>query len=274
MKIIAEIANAHEGSLGTAHAFIDAAIAANADGVKFQCHYMDPVCEFRPGTWFPQDANRRDYWTRINFLPGQWKELREHAQEHGIEFGVSCFSMEAFDLMCDIEPSFWKIGAAQITNHQLVRAAARTRKPLIISSGMSDWRELDSAVEAAALESAGDLCVLQCSSSYPCEPEEVGLNVMGEIRQRYHCKTGLSDHSGMIWPGILAAHRGADLLEVHLTMSRFAFGPDVPASLTPEDLADLVEAVRWVERMQPLSKDEYARRPEIEAMRALFRCGA
>jgi len=271
MKIIAEIANAHDGSLGTAHAFIDAAIAAAADGVKFQCHYGDPVSEFRPGTYFPQDASRRDYWSRIAFTPKQWRELREHANQVGLEFGVSCFSMDAFDQMNRVGVDFWKIGAAQTSDHQLIRAMAKTRKPLIISSGMSGWAELDAAVEAAALELAGPLTILQCSSSYPTEPENIGLNVMAQIRQRYECQVGLSDHSGMIWPGILAAYQGANLLEVHLCLSKFAFGPDVPASLTPEDLAELVEASRWVSRMKPLDKNEYARRSEIEAMRTLFR---
>lgn len=272
MKIIAEIANAHEGSLGTAHAFIDAALAAGVDGVKFQCHYMDPVCEFRPGTWFPQDANRRDYWTRINFLPGQWKELREHAQGHGIEFGVSCFSMCAFELMSSVGVDFWKVGAGQTSDHRLIRAMAKTRKPLILSSGMSDWKELDSAVEAAAIEQAGELTVLQCTSEYPTPPERIGLNILGEMKRRYHCKVGLSDHSGEIYPGIVAASQGADLLEVHLCMSRFAFGPDVPASLTPEELADLVHAVRWVEQMVPVDKDKMA--GEMEQMRRLFRVSA
>lgn len=270
MKIIAEIANAHDGSLGTAHAFIDAAIAAAVDGVKFQNHYGDPVSEFRPGTYFPQDASRRDYWSRIAFTPKEWRELREHANQVGLEFGVSCFSTDAFDQMNRVGCDFFKVGAGQMADHQLIRAMAKTRKSLVLSSGMSDWKELDSAVDAAAIEPCGPLTVLQCTSEYPCPPEKIGLNVLGQLRQRYACHVGLSDHSGTTYPGILAAHAGADLLEVHLCMSRFAFGPDVPASLTPEELGELVEAVRWVERMKPVCKNEAA--SEMEAMRRLFRC--
>lgn len=272
MKIITEIANAHDGSLGTAFAFIDAAASAGVDAVKFQCHTGDPVAEFRPGTWFPQDKSRQDYWKRVSFSSDQWCALAGHARERGLQFGVSCFSAMAFEMMNGVGVDFWKVGAGQVDNRQLIRAMARSRKPLILSSGMSDWKELDGAIEAAAIEQAGELTVLQCTSEYPCPPDKVGLNVLAEMRKRYHCKVGLSDHSGVIYPGIVAASQGADLLEVHLCLSRFAFGPDVPASLTPEELGELVQAVRYVEQMKPVDKDAMA--SEMEQMRRLFRCSA
>jgi N,N'-diacetyllegionaminate synthase len=134
---------------------------------------------------------------------------------------------------------------------------------------MSDMRELDRSVErvkAAKLP----LAVLQCTTAYPCPPERVGLNMIPVFRDRYECFVGLSDHSGTIYPGIAAAALGSDVLEVHVTMSRGMFGPDVPASVTMEELRQLVDGVRFVERMRahPVEKDAVAR--DMAPLRDIF----
>lgn len=114
------------------------------------------------------------------------------------------------------------------------------------------------------------MVVLQCNTAYPCPPEKVGLNVLAEMRERFGCRVGLSDHSGTIFPGLAAAALGATMVEVHVTFSRQSFGPDVPASLTAEELAELVRGVRLIETAlaNPIDKDAEAR--AMAPMRALF----
>lgn len=265
MKIVAEIGLSHEGSLGTALRMVDACADAGVDAVKFQCHLGDPVSEFRPGTWFPQDFNRSRYWERTGFRMAGWDEIRLRCEKAGVLFGVSCFSIEAFELL-DGFVGFWKVGSAQVSDVTLIDSMCRSGKPLVISSGMSDFKELQRAL--CNREFPG-LTVLQCCSQYPTPPENVGLNVMQQLRDTFKCPVGLSDHSGTIYPGVIAAYLGADMLEVHVTLSRWSFGPDVTASLTIEELSQLVKGVRFAEQMKPVDKDAVA--SEMAEMRRLFR---
>jgi N-acetylneuraminate synthase len=141
--------------------------------------------------------------------------------------------------------------------------------PIILSTGMSPLAEIDGVV--ARVKAAGaDLTVLQCTTSYPCPPEKIGLNMLGFFRERYGCKVGLSDHSGTIYPGIAGAALGLDALEVHVTLSREAFGPDVTSSVTTQELRQLVEGIRFVETMvaNPVDKDAVA--TEMTPLRQLF----
>ena len=274
--IVAEVAQAHDGSLGTAHAYIDAAASAGANAVKFQTHI--PEAESTPGEpwrvkFSPQDDSRFDYWRRMEFTPEQWAGLKNHAEEKGLTFLSSPFSMEAVDLLTELGVEAWKFGAGETTSRDLLRAAAASGKPVLLSSGMSTWDELDQAV--ATVREAGTPCaVYQCTSAYPCPPEQTGLNLLAELRERYSCPVGLSDHSGTVFAGLGAVTLGANLLEVHLTFSRQSFGPDVPASLTVEELTELVTGVRWLERALANPVDKQAIASDLEPLRGLFQKSA
>jgi len=256
--VVAEVAQAHDGSLGTAHAFIDAAADAGADAVKFQTHLAkaeSTAAEPWRVQFSSQDDTRYAYWKRMEFSPEQWLELREHAAKAGILFSSSPFSTDAVQLLDEIGVDFFKIASGEITNLPMLEAIAEAGRPVVISTGMSPWEEIDAAVDR--LRHLAPLAVLQCTSEYPCPPERVGLNVIDELRQRYRLPVGLSDHSGTIFPGLAAATGSIAVLEVHLTLSRRMFGPDVPASVTTEELATLVAGVRFIERAQanPVEKD-------------------
>lgn len=261
--VVGEVAQAHDGSLGMAHAFIDAVAEAGADAVKFQTHIAD--AESTPSEpwrvkFSRQDATRYDYWKRMEFSFDQWQGLAAHAQEKGLVFLSSPFSFEAVDLLERVGVPVWKVGAGEITNHPMLEKIAKTGKPMMLSSGMSSWEELDAAVECVR-ENSAKVAVLQCTTAYPCPPEKIGLNVIGELRERYNCPVGLSDHSGKIYSGLAAASLGANILEVHITFSHQCFGPDVPASITTEELKQLVEGVRFIERMlaNPIDKDSMSK---------------
>ena len=271
-RILVEVAQAHDGSLGTAHAFVDVAADAGADGIKFQTHIAS--AESTPHEpwrvrFSPQDATRYDYWKRMEFPESAWAELRAHALERGLLFGSSAFSTEAVELLKRVGVDFWKIASGETRSLDLLDAMREVPRPVLLSSGMSPWAEIDATVDAVRTRGM-ELAVFQCTSMYPTPPEAVGLNVLDEMRTRYGCPIGLSDHSGSIWPGIAAAARGADWLEVHATLSRSAFGPDVPASLDPEELEALVDGVRAIDRMRshPVDKDRMA--DELAPLRGLF----
>jgi len=260
--LIMEVAQAHDGSLGTAHAFIDIAAKTGADAVKFQTHIASAestVCEPFRVRFSRQDETRYCYWKRMEFSLAQWKELASHASEKGLFFLSSPFSVEAVDLLEQCHVPAWKVGSGEAGNTILLDRMLETGKPILLSTGMSPWQEIDGIVER--IQNAGvPILLYQCTSRYPSPPEEVGLNLIREMRVRYQVPVGLSDHSGTIAFGIAAVAMGAASVEVHMTLSRYAFGPDVSSSLVPEDLGRMVRGIRAVEASlaHPLDKDASA----------------
>ena len=270
--VIGEVAQAHDGSLGLAHAFIDAIADAGADAVKFQTHIA--AAESTPGEpwrvkFSEQDATRYDYWKRMEFSEIQWLGLRRHADERGLYFLSSPFSIEAVELLERVGVAAWKVASGEVTNSAMLNRMLQTRIPMIVSTGMSALVEIDSVVEKIQAANL-PLALLQCTTSYPCPAERVGLNMLSVYRARYATAVGLSDHSGTIYPGLAAATMGAEVLEIHVTMSREMFGPDVSASITTDELKQLVEGVRFIEKMikAPLDKDRASR--EMTPLRNLF----
>lgn len=271
--LIAEVAQAHDGSLGIAHSFVDAIADAGADAVKFQTHIA--AAESTPREpwrvrFSPQDETRYDYWRRMEFTEAQWRGLREHAGQRGLVFLSSPFSIEAAALLERVGVPAWKIASGEIGNLPLLERLAATRLPILFSSGMSDWAELDRAVGVARAQRA-PLAVLQCATAYPCPPEQIGLNVLAELRRRYACPVGISDHSGHVYAGLASIALGASLIEVHVAFSRQMFGPDAPASLTFPELRQLAEGMRQIHRMRTAPVDKDAAAAGVEPLRRIFR---
>jgi N,N'-diacetyllegionaminate synthase len=270
--IIGEVAQAHDGSLGTAHAYIDAIADAGADAVKFQTHIAD--AESTPGEpwrvrFSPQDESRYDYWKRMEFSEAQWSALRVHADERGLLFLSSPFSLQAIELLERVGVAGWKVASGEVSDPTALEAMARTGLPILMSTGMSPLDEIDGLVESLRGR-GGPLALMQCASMYPTPPEDVGLNVLGEFRERYGCAVGLSDHSATIFPGLAGATLGIELLEVHVALSRDSFGPDVVASLLPDELAELVRGVRFIETMKASPVDKTRVPDDIAPLRDLF----
>ncbi len=270
--VIAEIAQAHDGSLGAAHAYIDAVARSGADGIKFQTHIANaestPHEKFRKQI-FPQDASRYDYWKRMEFTPEQWLGLANHARDKRLIFLSTPFSEEAVDLLEKLDVPAWKVGSGEIGNLPLITKMALTGKPVLLSSGMSPWSELDAAIECVISNSA-PVAVFQCTTEYPCPPEKIGLNVLDAMRERYGCPIGLSDHSGTIYASLAGAALGVDLIEVHAVFSKECFGPDVTSSVTTTELAQLVQGVRFIQTVMkhPVEKNDIAE--EKSELRMLF----
>lgn len=270
--VIAEVAQAHDGSLGTAHAYIDAAADAGADAIKFQTHIADAESTLDEPwrvRFSRQDVSRYDYWKRMEFAPDEWSGLAEHCKDQDIEFMSSPFSVESVDLLSSLGMRLWKIASGEIYNPPLIEAVLATGAPVVFSTGMSRLEELDPIVEQAR-QQGNEFALLQCATAYPCPPELWGFGVMEEIRNRYHCLAGFSDHSGDIFAGLSAAALGASILEVHITFSRNAFGPDVPASVTPDDLARLVTGVRQICLAREANPDKSTIAEQTGGLRDIF----
>jgi N,N'-diacetyllegionaminate synthase len=273
--IIAEVGLAHDGSLGQAHAYVDAAADAGADAVKFQTHVASdestPDEQFRVKV-FPQDATRYHYWERTSFTEDQWRGLKEHVEARGMEFLSSVFSGAAVALLRRIGVKAWKIGSGETNNPLLLREVAAGREPVLISTGMSYWREIDSVVQSLVAQHV-PVAVLQCTSRYPCPPQHLGLNLIAEYATRYGVPVGFSDHSGEVAAGLAAVTLGARIVEVHVTWHKQSFGPDVPASLTIERFADLVRGIRFLDVALERRADKDEAAADLGDMRTLFTKG-
>jgi len=261
--VIAEVGLAHDGSLRIAHDFIDAIATTGADSVKFQCHLGDETDEWRIAPKWSSET-RQDYWKRTGFSAIEWSGLEAHAKEKGLIFLCSPFSVEAVRLLDPLVPA-WKVPSGEIENVPLWLAIYKTRKPVLFSGGMSDKEGLGDRAFECDLEDVEHVA-LQCTSEYPCRPEHLGLNMLGN---GVWCQ-GLSDHSGTIYAGLAAVTLGCDVLEVHVKLSEYDQGPDASSSLTIPKLKELVEGVRFIEtaKANPVDKDEMAK--ELEPMRRIF----
>lgn len=271
MLVIGEVGQAHDGSLGLAHAYVDAIADAGAQAVKFQTHiaHAESTAQETFRTPFSrQDESRYAYWKRMEFTEEQWHGLARHARERGLLFLSSPFSPEAAELLARVGVPAWKVGSGEVSNTPLLQQLAATGLPVLISSGMSSFEELDAAV--AAVQAHAPFAVLQCTSEYPSPPEHIGLNLVDELRARYDAPVGLSDHSGTIHPSLAAVTLGASILEVHVTLSRESFGPDVPASLTTDELRLLVAGVAFLERALASPVDKNLAAAELAPLRGLF----
>lgn len=238
-----------------AHAFIDAAAGAGAGAIKFQTHIAEAESTLDEPwrvKFSEQDATRFDYWKRMEFTKEQWVGLSEHAGRKGILFLSSPFSVKAVALLDEVGVPYWKIASGEICNRELLEAVWQTKKPILFSTGLVTVEELD-VVVGETRKRGIPFGVLQCNSEYPSPPERWGLHLIGEFRERYHCPVGFSDHSGSIFAGMAAAALGADILEVHITFSRLMFGPDVSASLTVNELAQLVQGVSRIRKSMEAS---------------------
>lgn len=246
--LIAEIGQAHEGSLGILYSYIDAIAQTGVNAIKFQMHIAEAESsEHEPFRvqFSLVDNTRFDYWKRMGFSLEQWEGIKRHCDSVGLDFICSPFSNLAVDWLEEIGIKYYKIGSGEVNNFLILEKIAQTGKPVILSSGMSSYAELDQTVDFLK-ERKVNFSILQCTTAYPTVPEHYGLNVIQELKDRYKVPVGFSDHSARIETCIAATALGASILEFHVVFDRQLFGPDAKASLTIQETKDLVLAVKNV----------------------------
>ena len=268
MFTIAEIGQAHEGSLGIAHSYIDALAETGVDAIKFQTHIAAAESSleepFRVKFSY-EDDTRFDYWKRMEFTQEQWIGLKKHCDEKGVEFISSPFSIAAVELLETLGVKNYKIGSGEVSNFLMLDRIAKTGKHLMISSGISSFEELDKTI-AFLRNKNSSFSLFQCTTAYPTKAVEWGLNVIGEMKERYGVPVGFSDHSGDIFACLAATSLGADFLEFHAVFDKRMFGPDSKSSLTIDEIKQLIHGVKQIHASlnTPIDKSDNSRYAELK----------
>lgn len=234
--VIAEVAQSHDGSFGTAKSFIDLSKDVGANAIKFQMHfasYESSKLEKWRVKFSEQDDSRYDYWRRMEFSETQWKILRKYAKEKNLKFIVSTFSEYSVDLAQKIEVDYFKIASGELTNVPMLKKIAKTNIPVILSSGMSSIEEIKNCINH--FRKSNIRAVLHCTSMYPTPLEEVGLEYLQNLKDELKLPVGISDHSGNPNVSTIAAYLGAEVFELHLKFHDLNFGPDISSSLDPKN---------------------------------------
>ena len=243
--IIAEIGINHNGSVEIAKQMIDAAVHAGVDAVKFQkrtpeiCTPPDQQKLMRDTPW--GYITYLDYRHKVEFNEADYRELDRYCREKGINWFASVWDEPSVDFMEKFNPPAYKIPSASLTDHELLRYARKTGRPLILSTGMSTMAEISSAVRVLGTD---NLVITHCTSTYPCEPEELNLRMIETLRKKFPCPVGYSGHEVGLVPPAVAVALGACMIERHLTLDRAMWGSDQAASVEPAGFARLVMYVR------------------------------
>jgi pseudaminic acid synthase len=243
---IAEVSANHLGSLARAREIVTAAYKAGATAVKFQTYTADTMTLNLPEFVISEDhelwGGRRLYdLYKEAHTPWEWhEELFDLARDLDLIPFSSPFDLTAIDFLETLNAPMYKIASMETGDHRLIRAAAETGKPLIISTGATQWEEIEQAVEVFEKTGNKDLTLLVCTSSYPSDPRESHISRMQTLRQKFGCKVGLSDHTLGIGVSVAALALGASAVEKHLTLKRSDGGADGAFSMEPEEFANLV----------------------------------
>lgn len=279
--VIAEAGVNHDGQIDKAFALVDAAVEAGADIVKFQIFSPKDLCaddaEKAP---YQQEAvtnteSQQEMLSKLVLSQDEFSKIKNYTEERGVVFAATPFDHGSLAFLDGVmQPKFIKIGSGDLTNAPLLWNAAATQRPMIVSTGMASREEIASALdviahgylsidepkkrndfEAMHLQPNGmkvlseKLCLLHCVSAYPTPMEEANIQGMVTLRNWFRMSVGYSDHTTRLDSGLVAVASGAKVIEKHLTLDRFAAGPDHAASLDPQGLKDYIKAIRDGERL-------------------------
>lgn len=252
--IIADGGINHNGDLDIAKELVAEAAKSGADAIKFQTHL--PECEMLPDTETAEYVGESlfDLLKSVELSRDDHVILKDYALSKRIMFLSTPFCIEAADLLEDLGVPAYKVGSGELTNFPLLKHIAKIGKPMIISTGMSTIEEIKDSIEFVKMYN-DQIAVLQCTSTYPCAYENVNLNVIKILKNRFDVIVGLSDHSEGIYTSLAAVALGADIIEKHFTVDRNMPGPDQKASIEPHELIELVKGARAIELALGSSKN-------------------
>lgn len=252
--IIAEAGVNHNGSLENAKKMIKAAKFAGADYVKFQTFVAkDLVSKYAEKAEYQKkstgvEESQLSMLEKLSLTYDDFEVLKKYSEEHGIGFISTPFDLESIDFLLQLDMDFWKVPSGEITNLPYLEKIGKTGKRVILSTGMSTIDEIEEAVAILEKNGASDVELLHCNTQYPTPFEDVNLNAMLDIKEKLGKKVGYSDHTMGIEVPIAAVAMGAEIIEKHFTLGRNMDGPDHKASLEPDELKAMVEAIRNIEK--------------------------
>ncbi len=247
--IIAEVGINHNGDMDIAKKIIDAAAHAGADAVKFQKRTPDVATppeqqkQMRETPW--GYITYLDYRYKVEFNEGQYREIDKYCKQKNIAWMVSVWDEPSVDFMEKFDTPAYKVPSASLTDHKLLKHVRKTGRPVIISSGMSTMEQIKRGVEAVG---ADNLVIMHCTSTYPCEPEELNLKMIETLRTEFpNNPIGYSGHEVGLVPSAVAVALGASSIERHITLDRAMWGSDQAASVEPSGFERLVKYIRVTE---------------------------
>lgn len=251
--IIAEIGVNHNGDIALAKEMIAAAKECGADIAKFQTGYAEKVIsKFAPKADYQTkntgtEESQLEMVKKLLLPVDAFYEIKAYCGKLGIEFLSTPFDLDSIDFLERLDMSVWKIPSGEVTNLPYLIKIAKTGRPIIMSTGMCNMQEVETAVHYLKEYGADDIRLLHCTTEYPAPFEEINLRAMNALREKFHVPVGYSDHSKGIEVPIAAVAMGACVIEKHFTLDRNMPGPDHKASLEPAELKAMVSAIRNIE---------------------------
>ena len=250
--IIAEAGVNHNGSLELAYRLVDAAKKAGVDCIKFQTFKSENLvaksaqkAAYQKNT--TGDGTQVDMLKKLELSFDEFVALKKYCDQAGLCFLSTPFDFESIRFLDSIEMPFWKIPSGEVTNYPYLVALAKTGKPVVMSTGMCEEEEVREAIQALRANGAGNIRLLHCNTEYPTPFEDVNLKAMQTMKDAFGLDVGYSDHTAGIEVPVAAVAMGATVIEKHFTLDRNMEGPDHKASLEPDELAEMVRAIRHVE---------------------------
>ena len=250
--VIAEAGVNHNGDFDLACRLVDAAKKAGADCIKFQTFVSEKLvsrnaqkAEYQKDT--TGDGSQVDMLKKLELSFDDFRRLKTYCESVGITFLSTPFDFESIEFLNSLDMPFWKIPSGEITNYPYLVTLARTGKPVILSTGMCDMKEIADAIRVLRDNGTSQITLLHCNTEYPTPFEDVNLNAMKTMRDTFGLEVGYSDHTKGIEVPIAAVALGATVIEKHFTLDRQMPGPDHKASLEPDELAAMVSAIRHIE---------------------------
>lgn len=261
--IIAEIGSVHDGDIKKALTLVRSASKAGADLIKFQMHIAEEetLVDAPSPSYFTKEK-RFDYFKRTAFSLKEWKLIKKECEKFGKEFLCSPFSERAIDYLEILKVKKYKVPSGELTNISLLEKLKKTKKHIILSTGMSSWEEIDIAVRILKK----NFSILQCSSIYPCPNDKVGINVINEFKKKYNCPVGFSDHTLGFSASFAAAANGATIIEKHFTLSKKMYGSDAKNSMEPKEFLFFVKNIKeiWQIMNNPVDKNNLNQYKEMK----------
>lgn len=250
--IIAEAGVNHNGSFELACKLVDAAKTAGVDCIKFQTFRSNNLvshnaqkAEYQKGT--TGDGSQVDMLKKLELSFEEFLKLKDYCDEAGICFLSTPFDFDSIEFLSTIDMPFWKIPSGEITNYPYLVALAKTGKPVVMSTGMCEMKEIQAAIDILRKNGTKEIRLLHCNTEYPTPFEDVNLRAMKTMRDAFGLEIGYSDHTKGIEVPIAAVALGATVIEKHFTLDRNMEGPDHKASIEPCELSAMVQSIRHIE---------------------------
>lgn len=270
--IIAEVGQTHGGSIKKALEYIKLIADAGADAIKFQTHFaseestLDEPFRVKFSKKF---KNRYDYWKAVEFTPKEWVKISNYCKKKKLIFLSSPFSIKAVKILNKINIPAWKIASGEFFSKQMLEKIYLTKKPLLISTGMSNYREISNLVRKLKKKKIKFL-LFQCISEYPSRKKNIGLNVIEEFKKKFNCPAGLSDHSGNLMTLISAISNGSNAIECHIKFGNIRNNPDLTSSISLKELKFLIDFKNYFHEINKYKVNKNIVLPNVKKIKKLF----